>query len=86
MLAHDGEQYFKAHLAQMDKHKECNISLQAKVTDNNKEMISHKKKLKPIIEGMEKKKRLKRLYGLKCDVDQDVMVTMDFTPSPVYCN
>ena len=56
MLAHDGEQYFKAHLAQMDKHEECNISLQAKVTDNNKEMISHKKKLKPIIEGMVKKK------------------------------
>ena len=24
--------------------------------------------------------------GLKCDVDQDVMVTMNFTPSTVYCH
>ena len=33
---------------------------------------------------MEKKKRIKRLDGLKCDVDQYVMVTMDFTPPSVY--
>ena len=33
---------------------------------------------------MENNKRLKHLDGLKFDVDQDVMVTMDFTPSPVY--
>ena len=56
MLVHDGEQSFKAHLVQIDKHKECIIYLQAKVTDNHKEMIAHQKKLKPILEGMEKKK------------------------------
>ena len=40
--------------------------------------------MKPILEGMEKKKRIKMLDGLKCDVDQDVMVPIDFNPSPVY--
>ena len=49
-------------------------------------MIAHQKKLKPILEGMEKKERLKNLDGLKCDVNQDVMITMEFTPSPVYCH
>ena len=39
-----------------------------------------------ILEGMENNKRLKRLDGLKYDVNQDVMVTMDFTLSPVYCH
>ena len=47
-------------------------------------MIAHQKKLKFILEGIENKKWLKILDGLKYDVDQYVMVTMDFTPSPVY--
>ena len=33
---------------------------------------------------MEKKKLINSLGGIQCDVDQDVMVTMNFTPSPVY--
>ena len=84
MLVHNGEQYFKAQVGQIDKNEECIISLQVKVTDNNKEIIAHQNKLKPILEGKEKKKRIKHLDGLKCYVDQDAMVTMDFTPSPVY--
>ena len=47
-------------------------------------MVSYKNKLKPILEVVENKKRLKLLDGLKCDVDQDVMVTIYFTPSSVY--
>ena len=84
MLVHDGEQSFKVHLAQIDKHKERIIYLQEKVTENHKEMVAHQYKLKPILEGMENKKWVKFLDGLKCDVDQYVMVTMDFTPPSVY--
>ena len=47
-------------------------------------MVAHQEKLKPILEGMENKKRLKCLDGLNFYVDQDVRVTMDFTPSSVY--
>ena len=84
MLVHDGEQYFKAQLAKNDQRQELIISLQEKVIENHKEIIVHQKKLKHIIEGMENKKRLKRLDGLQFDSDQDVMVTMYFNPSPVY--
>ena len=77
MLVHDREQSFKAQLVQIDKHKKNIIYLQAKVTENQKEIIARQNKFKPILEGMEKKKRLKILDGLKCDVDQYVMVTMD---------
>ena len=76
------------HRLKMDNNEEHIITLQAKVTENHKKMISHQKKFKLILEGMElvigKKKRLKSLDGLKYDVDQDAMVTMDFTPSTVY--
>ena len=40
----------------IDKHEKCIISLQEKVTNNHKEVLAHQKKLKPILEGMEKKK------------------------------
>ena len=76
------------HRLKIDNNEEHIITLQAKVTENHKKMISHQKKFKLILEGMElvigKKKRLKSLDGLKYDVDQDAMVTMDFTPSTVY--
>ena len=86
MVVHDGEKSFKAQLTNIDKYKELIISLHAKVTENHKVMIAHQETLKHIIEGMDKNKRLKNLYGLECDVDQDVMATMDFTASPVYCH
>ena len=47
-------------------------------------MIAHQNKLKPIIEDMEQKKWLKSLDRLKYNVDQDVMVRIDFNPSPVH--
>ena len=56
MLSHYGEQYLKAQLEKNDKREEHIIHLQAKVTDNHKEIISHQKKLKPILEGMENNK------------------------------
>ena len=56
MLVHDVEQYFKAQIAQIEKHGERIISIQEKVTDNHKEMISHQNKFISILEGMEKKK------------------------------
>ena len=55
MLVHGGEKYFKAQLAQIDKHEEHIISLQAEVTENHKELIAHQKKLKPILGCMENK-------------------------------
>ena len=62
--------------------------MQEKVTDNHKEMISHQNKLKPNLEGMDlvtgKNKWLKCLDRLKYDVEQDVIVTMDFNPPKVY--
>ena len=73
MLVHDEEQYFKVQLEKIDKHEEHNISLHAKVTEKQKEMIACQNKLKPILEGKENNKWLKRLDGLKYDVDQDVM-------------
>ena len=56
MLVHDGEQYFKAQLEQIDKYEEHIIYLQAKVTENHQEMIARQNQLKPILEGMENKK------------------------------
>ena len=41
MLVHGGEKYFKAQLAQIDKHEEHIIYLHAMVTDNNKEISFH---------------------------------------------
>ena len=61
MLFHDGEQTFKAQLSKMDNHEEHIVTLQAKFTGNHKEMIAHQKKLKPILEGMDKKKQIKIL-------------------------
>ena len=86
MLVHYGKQNFKAQLAKIDNNEEIIITLQAKVTENHKEMIANQKKFKPVLEGTEKKKRFKSLNGLKCDVYQDVMVNNYFTPSPVYCH
>ena len=56
ILVHYGEQYFKAQLSQIDKHEERIIFLQEYFTNNHKDMIAHQKKLKPILEGMDKKK------------------------------
>ena len=47
-------------------------------------MIARQNKLKPILEGTEINKSTKRLDRLKYDVDQDIIVTMDLTPSSVY--
>ena len=46
----------KAQLVHIYKNEERIYFLRAKVTENHKEMITHQKKLKPILEGMEKKK------------------------------
>ena len=54
MLVHDGEQFLKAQLEKLTNT--IIIYLQAKVTMNHKEMISHQKKLKPILKGMDKEK------------------------------
>ena len=35
---------------------------------------------------MKNNKRFKNLDRLKCDVDQDVLITIDFTPSTMYIN
>ena len=82
MMVHDGEQYFKVHIEKIYKHEEHIIYLQKNVTENHKEIIAHQKRLKHILEGIDKKKRINFLDGLKCGIEQ--VVTMDFTPSPVY--
>ena len=56
MLVHDGDQTFKVQIPKIYKQEERIINLQAKVTENHKEMIAHPKNLKHIIEGMEESK------------------------------
>ena len=84
MLFQDGKQTFKTKLANIDNNEEHIITLQWKVTEDHKEIIAQHNKLRPVLEGIEKNKRLKSLYGFKCDFYQDVMFTIYFIPSPLY--